>query len=103
MIYLSGPMAGIEAHNYPEFNRMAALLREKGHKVFNPAELPRMDGWEWHDYVKRDVISMLMYCDTIALMPGWVKSRGSSFEKMIAEKIKFYVMFLNSDGTFGNP
>ena len=37
-VYLSGPMTGLPDYNRPEFNRVAAILRDMGHEVFNPAE-----------------------------------------------------------------
>ena len=38
-VYISGPMAGIENHNFPQFNALATKLRALGVDVVNPAEL----------------------------------------------------------------
>lgn len=38
-IYLAGPMSGLPDLNYPEFNRVTALLEGVGLKVRNPAQI----------------------------------------------------------------
>ncbi len=37
--YIAGPMRGVEEYNYPEFMRVAKVLRDIGYEVFNPAEM----------------------------------------------------------------
>ena len=83
-LYLAGPMSGHAEHNFPEFNRVAALLRAEGYEVFNPAE--NDDGGVERPrsfYMRRD-IPALMDCDAIAVLPDWQQSRGACLEMWIA-------------------
>jgi len=83
-LYLAGPMSGYAEHNFPEFNRVAALLRAEGYEVFNPAE--NADGGVRRPrsfYMRRD-IPALMDCDAIAALPNWQQSRGACLEMWIA-------------------
>ncbi len=83
-LYLAGPMSGYAEHNYPEFNRAAALLRAEGYQVFNPAE--NADDGVRHPrsfYMRKD-IPALMDCDAIAVLPNWQQSRGACLEMWIA-------------------
>ena len=86
-IYISGPMTGIEDHNFPAFHAAAARFRAAGWEVSNPAEnfdgrtdLPRAV------YLRCD-IGMLSKCDAIALLPGWEKSRGATLEAILAAEM----------------
>ena len=83
-LYLAGPMSGYAEHNFPEFNRVAALLRAEGYEVFNPAE--NTDGGVRRPrsfYMRRD-IPALMDCAAIAALPNWQQSRGACLEMWIA-------------------
>ncbi len=83
-LYLAGPMSGYAEHNFPAFNRVAALLRAEGYAVFNPAE--NADGGVRRPrsfYMRRD-IPALMDCDAIATLPNWQRSRGACLEMWIA-------------------
>jgi hypothetical protein len=84
-IYLSGPMTGLPALNFPAFAAMTANLRADGHTVTNPAEI-NPDGGSWNDCMRRD-IAALMYCDTVATLPGWEHSKGARLEVLIAERL----------------
>lgn len=83
-IYIAGPMTGIPEHNYPAFDAAAAKLRAEGYAVTSPAELHGDDvsqSWDW--YLRRD-IAALVECDEIALLPGWINSRGARLEHHVA-------------------
>ena len=83
-LYLAGPMSGYAEHNFPEFNRVATLLRAEGYEVFNPAE--NADGGVRRPrsfYMRRD-IPALMDCGAIAALPDWQQSRGACLEMWIA-------------------
>lgn len=89
-IYVSGPMSGIENHNYPLFNCVSEELRARGFNVVNPAELdeliePGTKPWEW--YLRRDLAAMLT-CDSVALLPNWRMSRGARLEVTVAHSVK---------------
>ncbi|MCY1360696.1 hypothetical protein D9M68_437290 [compost metagenome] len=82
-IYLAGPMTGLPEFNFPAFHAEAARLRSLGFEVENPAEHGIIEGFEWADYLKLD-IQKLLTCDTVALLPGWEKSKGAMLEHHIA-------------------
>ena len=83
-IYIAGPMTGRHEHNYPAFHAAAAKLRGDGYTVINPAELHGNDfGKPWDWYLRRD-IAALVECDEIALLPGWMNSRGARLEHHVA-------------------
>jgi nucleoside 2-deoxyribosyltransferase len=103
-IYLSGPMSGIKEFNFPEFHRIAAELRAKGHEVVSPAEnvIPEYptgyvakDEAErikvWQTFMRADIKSM-MDCDSIAVMKGWHKSQGARVEVYLADKLGLRVI-----------
>jgi nucleoside 2-deoxyribosyltransferase len=90
VIYLSGPMSGIEELNFPHFNEVAAELRAKGYTVINPAEIDQPDK-TWEACMKRD-IAELMKADTLALLDGWQKSAGAGLEVVIAAALKIEIV-----------
>lgn len=110
-VYLAGPMSGIPYFNFPEFQRVAKLLRQARWDVVSPAELDEQDSVEkagqsttgqmsdaahsWGHYLSRDVrIIADEGIEGIVLLPGWVKSRGARLEAsvglLMGPKFKFY-------------
>ena len=83
MIYISGPMTGLPAFNFPAFNAAAAQLRAAGWHVINPAEHDEAPGQAWADYLRKD-IRLLMDCTGVALLDGWERSKGARLERHIA-------------------
>ncbi|WP_035463401.1 DUF4406 domain-containing protein [Alicyclobacillus macrosporangiidus] len=85
-LYLSGPMTGLADFNHPAFREAAAVLREQGHVVVSPAELPgdKCDPWEvW----MRKALTMLLTCEAVAFLPGWQASRGATLEHHVAQAL----------------
>ena len=84
-LYLSGPMSGWENYNYPLFHEVAAILREAGYAVVNPAETPAPEGetpdWQWW---MRRAITAMMTADAVAVLPAWGTSRGARTEVELA-------------------
>ncbi len=86
-IYLSGPMTGLPEYNYPEFNRVAAILCEiEGVSfVYNPAE--------WALGRDLDIRKAFAdYCrficeeaDAIYMLRGWSASKGATCERDLAK------------------
>lgn len=88
-LYVSGPMTGMPALNFPAFHEAAAALRAAGYTVTNPAELDELDAGQpktWEQYMRRDIVA-LMACDGVALLPGWRNSRGAILETTIATNL----------------
>lgn len=92
-VYLSGPMAGLPEHNFPAFYAHAEQLRAIGYDVVNSADLNPEPGKSWEDCLRTD-IRELCSCDTIALMPGWERSKGANLELHLAHRLGMEVMHL---------
>ena len=100
--YLSGPMTGIKDGNYPAFDRTAKHIRDLGHTVCNPAELGAFEGWQWEDYLRRD-LRYLLDCRSIAVMRGWQKSRGARLEVAVARSIGMPMVDADTLEPWGTP
>lgn len=87
--YIAGPMTGIPEFNYPEFNRVAKLLRDKGLLVLNPAEMDGAvgTGHPWDFYLRRDLALLAEKVGRVVLLPNWRNSNGATLEKYVAEKL----------------
>lgn len=83
-IYLSGRMTGLPKFNYPAFNAEAARLRGLGYHVENPAENPAQP--DWNSYMKQAIRQMLT-CDVVAVLPGWMESKGACIEVNLARRL----------------
>src|SRR5580658_9414091 len=71
IIYISGPMSGIEDHNFPAFNAAAADLRARGYEVLNPAENDSgSTHHSWEFYMKQDIPNVCK-SDAVVTLPGW--------------------------------
>lgn len=99
-IYLAGPMTGLPEFNYPAFHAVARHLRGLGHEVENPAENPEPPCKSWEGYM-RLAVAQLARCDTVALLPGWLASRGARLEHRLAVALGLRVMNVEELATFG--
>lgn len=96
-IYLSGPMSGLPAFNYPAFHAAAAELRAAGHDVFNPAEIDFKKPLEevtHRDALAVDLVWICHYAEAMALLPGWKNSRGALAEHATALAIGMTIGFV---------
>lgn len=90
-LYLAGPMTGIPQHNAPAFDAAAATLRALCFDVVSPPEITRANPQPgihrdgsielpvYQELVRLD-LQALLDCDGVALLPGWMKSRGARLE-----------------------
>lgn len=85
-LYVSGPMSNLPDLNFPAFHAAASRLRAAGYDVVNPAELNPDSSMPWDQCMRAD-IKALCDCDAIALMPGWMNSKGAHLELHIAHRI----------------
>ena len=92
-IYTAGPMSGLPGMNYDAFKAEATRLRALGFEVENPAENPEQDSWEAY---MRVALRQMLTCDTIALLPGWIDSRGANLERNVAQKVGLTVVAVAS-------
>ncbi len=91
-IYVAGPMTGLPESNYPAFNAAAAILREQGFDVVNPAENNLPADSTWQDYM-RVALRQEVACDVVFLLPGWKRSRGARIEHHVARGLGLEVWF----------
>ena len=114
-IYVAGPMRGIPEFNFPAFNAATAILRGQGHEVFNLAErdnerhgkdiskgnltgceeaAAREHGFSLREALADDTAWICRQADTIALLPGWERSKGAKAELALSEALGHRVMYL---------
>lgn len=79
-------MSGIPAFNFPAFNDAARLLMKAGYEVVNPADNGVVEGWNWADYLRLD-LKLMLDCDAVATLDGWVDSRGAWLEVSTARAL----------------
>ena len=103
-MFISGPMSGIKDHNFPLFFEAEEAVKDKWDsegldrvEFVNPARLGENDGWEWKDYLVRDIVEMLS-CNAILLLHNWEQSRGARLEQRIAEDLGFTQYLYWNDG-----
>jgi nucleoside 2-deoxyribosyltransferase len=95
-IYLAGPMRSIDLFNFPEFDRVTAILRAQGHEVRSPAEndrehgfdptLNELAGFDLHEAMRWD-IGAVLWADAVVLLSGWESSKGCEVELVVANAI----------------
>ncbi len=83
-VYIAGPMTGVNNFNYPAFWLAASKYRAHGIAVFNPADLPLLDGWESY---MRASLTMLAKATHIHLLPNWELSKGANLERLVADNL----------------
>jgi len=83
-------MAKLPEHNYPAFGAARKQLRAAGYVVACPAEMGQRDGWEWGDYLRRD-LRALTRCDAVAYLPGCDTSKGAMLELRVAHALSMPV------------
>lgn len=95
MTYLSGPMTGIAEHNYPAFRAAAKELRGRGYRILSPHEEEPCTDHEnpmpWSFYIRRDLLAMLLQCDSVAFLPGWETSAGAQLEYSVAKACGYLI------------
>lgn len=101
-VYVSGPMSGVEDHNFPAFNAAAAHLRTLGYDVVNPADNGADPGLPWSWYLRKD-LQQLVDCDAVATLPGWTASRGACLEIHVAHALGIPVKPLHDWPTLRKP
>lgn len=102
-IYIAGPMRGQPGYNFPAFNDAASWLRQKGHAVYNPAELEGN-----HDAAgnpvpftpenSRKALAIELAwiarnADAIYMLVGWENSLGARAEHATAVALGILVLY----------
>lgn len=91
-------MTGIVNYNRDAFFEAEEFLQNLGHETVNPARLTSPTGIygknkreQWVEYMKRDIISMLLFCNSIVMLDGWEKSDGARIEYDLSVKLGFII------------
>jgi hypothetical protein len=81
-------MTGKPELNVAAFERAEKALKRYGYKVENPAKVVLPKGVEgtWENYMRADLPRMLK-CDGLALLPGFINSRGAFLEITVAKAL----------------
>lgn len=106
IVYIAGPMTGVEKFNFPLFFATADRLTRDGHTPINPAtscgatlaralETAGDEPYEW--YLRR-AVRRLTEAEAVCVLPGWRRSRGASLEVHIAESLKMPILRYGPDG-----
>lgn len=104
-LYISGPMRGIPAYNFPAFDSLADYLRSRNYEYINPADhdrevdpdceqrpdfatgdpsLANLDNF--HQLLGWDLAQIASpECDGVVMLPGWENSTGAQHERYVAE------------------
>lgn len=97
ILYLSGPIAGIDDFEQ-RFEKAEAFLAEAGYPIINPCKVPPIvmgsrftHEQAWIQYMRGDIAAM-MRAGGVALLSGHEKSSGSHLEKRIAFELGIPIM-----------
>lgn len=97
-VVLSGPIQAVDDYE-ARFARVAKKWRDKGHEVFNPAELPlaakaRTATQAEHQAALRECIAEIARADLLVVLPEWAISKGARFEVFVASELGVDIRFL---------
>ncbi len=119
-IYLAGPMRGMPNFNFPLFARATERLRAQGHSVFSPSEndiaeygqefvlnnphgdnelAAKQHGFSLRYALAADTKWICLFADAVALLPGWVLSKGACAEKELGEALGLTIIELGEEYT----
>ena len=92
--YISGPMTGLPDWNRPALAKAAKALRKKGWVVLNPAEHDAGSVQIRKHHMRHDIQAVLL-ADVVFKLPGWLGSRGSVLEVLVAEALELEIHHWN--------
>lgn len=85
IVYIAGPVTGIEDCNRPLFDQAESWLLEQGAVALNPTLLP--EGLRSHQSYMNICIPMLREAEAVLMLPGWHKSTGAKMEYEEARRL----------------
>ena len=113
-VYLAGPMRHIPLFNFPAFFDAEARLKQRGHKVFNPARRDTRkhgtkffssnktgsikkaanQGFSLRKALADDTAYICLKADAIAMLPGWKNSKGATAERALGIALGLRIIYL---------
>lgn len=101
-IYIAGPMAGYENHNFDAFNHAAISISFNANIPISPAAVDMVfEGWQKYPpkdfrpthadrvrFIRRDLNAILDLdpkTDSMFMLEGWVESKGANVEHALAK------------------
>lgn len=111
-VYISGPMRGHKAFNFPAFDAAEAKLMLWGHETFSPARRDRhthpdvrwycldgtetdLPGFDIRAALAADCEFICREAEAICVLPGWSRSRGALAEVKLAMSLDLPVIPLD--------
>lgn len=88
-------MSGLPDKGFPLFNKYAAILREAGYTVINPAETDNGSTDKSWDYYMRKDVAMMVGCDAVVALNNWKDSKGAKIEITLARNLSIPVLDTN--------
>lgn len=82
-LYVAGPITGRPKLNRPAFASAAASLLHAGYEIRDPFLNDVDADAGWSDHMRAD-IRIMLDCDGVALLDGWMESMGARLEEYIA-------------------
>lgn len=86
-LYVAGPMTGLPEFNRPAFFAAADVLTAFGFEVVNPARHEPDSALGWADYMRLGLADVLGV-DGVAVLDGWLSSRGAWLEVTVARALE---------------
>jgi len=104
-IYISGPYTAETEEqkraNIERANEEAQRWARQGYFVYCPhtqtADWEHTSGLKYEDFLAQDIY-WLSKCDTIALLPGWEKSKGAYMEYIVARGLGLRIVLCEQEG-----
>ena len=91
-VYISGAITGRNIKKATtHFCRMEKSL-SRNHKVVNPLKLKHKKKSTWNEYMRVD-LKALLGCDAIYMLNGWMLSRGSRIEYILAKELGLKIYY----------
>lgn len=98
VVYIAGPMTGIDEFNAPAFRKAAKTLKLNGYTVVSPVELDEDAEFDhtaneitedvYFSFLKRDIQAIIDGgVKAIVVLPGWETSRGAAAEVELARNL----------------
>lgn len=89
-------MTGLPERNKPEFDKVAAELREAGYIVISPVEIDPGEpdnGYDDKYYIALKLaIKSMLECDTVVVLDNWESSNGARLEAILAGQLRMPII-----------